>query len=215
MLRPIACTCACLLVGTLDTAWAQSPPVEPTTAAPTASASIANPAISVIGWFQAYAGNDPSLPAESFQLPEAELAFQAAVDPFSRADFFMSAGEEGFDLEEGYLTWLALPGGGQAKVGKFRADLGKFNRTHPPETPFADRPLAAEAFLGEEGLTTTGLSASVLIPNPKRPLLGPCRQRRSSARTPRRARCSAPRSAATCSGWGAPASSSRRARART
>jgi len=134
--------------------------------APTSGSALTNPAISVIGWFQAVGGNDPSAQEHPFELRESELAFQAAVDPFTRADFFMSAGPEGLDVEEGYVTWLALPGGGQAKIGKFRADLGKFNRTHPPETPFADRPLAAQAFLGEEGLSTTGLSASALIPNP-------------------------------------------------
>ena len=157
-----------IFAAAVDVARAQGPPTttEPVTAAPTASASIANPAISVIGWFQGVAGNDPELPAEAFALPEAELGFQAAVDPHSRADFFLSAGAEGLDLEEGYLTWLVLPGGGQAKLGKFRADLGKFNRTHPPETPFADRPLAAEALLGGEGLAISGVSASILIPNP-------------------------------------------------
>ncbi|HEY3215798.1 MAG TPA: hypothetical protein VGK93_04840 [Candidatus Eisenbacteria bacterium] len=139
---------------------------QPSGAAPAASASIANPAISVIGWFQAVSGNDPGAQEKPFELREAELAFQSLVDPFARADFFLSASAEGLDLEEGYLTWLALPGGGQAKLGKFRADLGKFNRTHPPETPFADRPLAAGAFLGAEGLSTTGISASALIPNP-------------------------------------------------
>ncbi len=153
--------------GAAGRALAQPPPVGAIdTAATSASRSLTNPAISVIGWFQAVAGNDPVLPAEAFALPEAELAFQAAVDPHSRADFFMAAGPEGLDLEEGYLTWLALPGGGQARFGKFRADLGKFNRSHPAETPFADRPLAAEAWLGGEGLATTGISASILIPNP-------------------------------------------------
>lgn len=130
------------------------------------NASIANPNISVIGWFEGVGGNDPALPSEPFQLREAELGFQSAVDPFTRADFFLSAGPEGLDLEEGYLTWLALPAGLQAKVGKFRADLGKFNRTHPPETPFADRPLAAEAWLGGEGLSTQGVSLSAIVPNP-------------------------------------------------
>lgn len=155
------------LAGPIGGAGAQpAPPPLTTGPTPTASSSIGNPAISVIGWFQGVAGNDPALPAEAFQLPEAELAFQAAVDPHSRADFFMAAGPEGLDLEEGTLTWLALPGGGQAKVGKFRADLGKFNRTHPAETPFADRPLAADAWLGAEGLAITGVSASILIPNP-------------------------------------------------
>ncbi len=134
--------------------------------APATSASITNPAISVIGWFQAVSGNDPSVQADPFALREVELGFQAAVDPFTRADFFLSAGPEGLEIEEGFITWLALPGGGQARAGKFRADFGKFNRTHPPETYFADRPLAAETFLGEEGLSTMGLSLSALVPNP-------------------------------------------------
>ncbi len=167
MLRITTLAILLLLAGAIGRATAQAPtPGEPATTAPATSASIGNPAISVIGWFQGLAGNDATLPADAFSLHEAEMAFQAAVDPFSRADFFLSAGPEGLDVEEGYLTWLTLPGGGQAKIGKFRADFGKFNRTHPPETPFADRPLAAEAFLGEEGLSITGIAASVLIPNP-------------------------------------------------
>jgi hypothetical protein len=152
------------------TARAQTPdPVSatgPPNAAPVSGSSLTNPAISVIGWFQAAAGSDSSTQARPFELREAEIAFQAAVDPFTRADFFLSAGPEGLDVEEGYITWLALPGGGQAKVGKFHADLGKFNRTHTPETPFADRPLAARAFLGDEGLSTTGIAASAILPNP-------------------------------------------------
>lgn len=153
-----------------DVASAAAPPGPPdasgTLPAGGAGSSLTNPAISVIGWFQAVGGNDPTVQERAFELREAELSFQAAVDPYTRADFFMSAGPEGLDVEEGYLTWLALPGGGQAKVGKFRADLGKFNRTHPPETPFADRPLATQAFLGGEGLATEGVSLSALLPNP-------------------------------------------------
>lgn len=164
---PFAFAIALATAAATGRAHAQSPPAAAIdTAAPSAAASLTNPAISVIGWFQAIGGNDPALPPEAFALPEAELAFQAAVDPHSRADFFLAATPDGLDLEEGYLTWLALPGGGQARFGRFRADLGKFNRTHPGETPFADRPLAAAAWLGDEGLATTGISASILIPNP-------------------------------------------------
>ena len=134
--------------------------------APSNSPSVANPATSVIGWFQGVAGNDSTIQHQPFMLREAEIGFQAAVDPFTRADFFLSAGPEGLDVEEGYIVWLALPGSTQAKVGKFRADLGKFNRTHPPETPFADRPLATVAFLGDEGLSTIGVSLSTIVPNP-------------------------------------------------
>ncbi len=145
---------------------AQPAPAPPSPDRPAPGASIANPAISVLGLFVGVAGNDPSLPADAFALSEAEIALQAAVDPHSRADFFLSAGSEGLEIEEGTLTWLALPGGGQARFGRFRADFGKFNRTHPPETPFADRPAAAAAWLGGEGLAIAGVSASLLVPNP-------------------------------------------------
>ena len=118
--------CLTLLALAPAAAWAQSAPG----ASPSGSPSIANPATSVIGWFQAAGGNDHSVQDQPFQLREAELALQSQVDPFARADFILSANRNGLDIEEAYLTWLALPGGGQAKIGKFRADLGKFNRTH-------------------------------------------------------------------------------------
>lgn len=140
------------------------PVAEAPTAAPSGSASIANPATSVIGWFQAAAGNDRRTQENAFDLREAELALQSAVDPYAKADFILSLSSAGVDVEEGYLTWLSLPLGGQAKIGKYRADFGKFNRTHAGETPFADRPLSTLAFGGEEGLSTTGLALSAIVP---------------------------------------------------
>ena len=138
------------------------------TGAVPAGASLLNPAISVIGWFQGEAGDQNNeVGTAAFELREAEVGFQANVDPYSRADFFISVSpDEGVDLEEGYLTLFSLPAGLTAKLGKFRSNFGKFNRTHPPETPFADRPLAAERFLGDEGLSPTGISASWLAPLP-------------------------------------------------
>lgn len=133
---------------------------------PAAGSSLLNPNISAIGWFQAEAGDQNNeVGSTVFELREVELGYQATVDPYSRADFFISVNpEEGIDLEEGTLTLLTLPAGLSAKLGKFRSNFGKFNRTHPPETPFADRPLAAERFFGEEGLTGIGGSASWLAP---------------------------------------------------
>lgn len=133
-----------------------------------AGASLLNPNVSVIGWFQGEAGDQLNeAGSQAFALREAELGFQANVDPYSRADFFIAVSpDEGVDLEEGYLTLVTLPAGFGAKVGKFRSNLGKFNRTHPPETPFADRPLVAERFLGEEGLAGMGASISWLAPLP-------------------------------------------------
>jgi len=128
--------------------------------------NLLNPAISAIGWFQAQGGDVlDQVGTSAFALREAEIGLQANVDPYSRADFFLSVSpEEGIDLEEGTVTFLALPAGLTAKLGKFRGNFGKFNRTHPPETPFADRPLVAERFLGEEGLSAEGVSASWLLP---------------------------------------------------
>ena len=138
----------------------------PAGSAPQQASNLMNPNVSVIGHFQGRMGDDLSPGERAFSFGEAELGFQAPVDPYARADFFIAVSpDEGVDLEEGYLTFLALPGGVSAKLGKFRANLGKFNRTHPPETPFADRPLSTLAFLGEEGLSGSGLSLSVLIPN--------------------------------------------------
>jgi hypothetical protein len=156
-------------IAAVRVARAQSPNESPAPAAAVpAGSNLLNPNVSVIGWFQAEGGDESDeVGTQTFALKEAELGFQANVDPYSRADFFISVNpEDGIDLEEGYLSLLTLPAGLTAKLGKFRSNFGKFNRTHPPETPFADRPLAAERFLGEEGLSAVGLSVSWLVPVP-------------------------------------------------
>ncbi|MBI2059849.1 MAG: hypothetical protein HYT87_08775 [Nitrospirae bacterium] len=151
-------------------AWSQSTSPQSSGAA-LQSSNILNPNISAIGWFQAEAGQRETEAGEDktprFQFKEAELAFQSVVDPFARADFFVAVeGEGGVDLEEGYLTWFALPADLSLKLGKFKADFGKFNRTHRPETAFADRPLAQERYLGDEGLASIGGALSWHVPNP-------------------------------------------------
>ncbi|HBL15376.1 MAG: hypothetical protein A2X36_08340 [Elusimicrobia bacterium GWA2_69_24] len=135
------------------------------------SSNLLNPNVSVIGWFQGEAGGRSrgaggAEPA-AFALREAELGLQSVVDPYAKADFFIAVGGDGgVELEEGYLNWFALPYGLALKTGKFRADFGKFNRTHPPETAFADRPLVHERFLGEEGLSGMGGALSWQVPVP-------------------------------------------------
>ena len=140
-------------------------PAEPQAVAAPAAGNAMNPNLSVIAWLQAHAGS-PRVSAPAFQEKEAEIGLQSVVDPYARADFFLSASEDGLSLEEGYLTLTQLPAGLGLKLGKFRNKLGKFNQTHAGETPFADRPLVASEFFGAEGLSSTGLSASYLVPNP-------------------------------------------------
>ena len=79
----------------------------------------------------------------------------------------MSFGEQGVDLEEGFLTFDALPGGLQMKVGKMRAAFGKVNASHRHVVPWTDRPLVTQNLVGaEEGISDAGLSVARLISNP-------------------------------------------------
>ena len=124
-----------------------------------------NPDISVIGDFLGAAGSNEVNPSPVMEMHESEVAFQAVVDPYARADFFISFGEEGVNLEEGYLTFPALPGGLLVKVGKMRAAFGKVNTLHNHVLPWTDRPLVTTNLVGgEDGLDYTGFSVARLIP---------------------------------------------------
>ena len=153
-----------------------------------------NPNVSVIGTIL---GSGTSLELEdrnvdlSFQ--EAEFSFQAAVDPYAKADFFIAFGKhaessllpggegdeeqldaQGVDEEEGglepeieeaFITLLSLPFSTQIKAGKFRSKFGKINETHPHAYNFIDIPLMYNNFFGPEGLNDEGASLSWLLPN--------------------------------------------------
>lgn len=144
----------------------QEPPPTPTGQLYAAGAKVFNPDISAIGNFLGVAGENALSEQPSMQLNEAEVAFQAVVDPYARADFFLSATPEGLEVEEGYLTFTALPAGLLLKVGQMRAPFGKVNTMHTHILPWADRPLVLQNLLGgEEGLADSGVSVSRLIPN--------------------------------------------------
>jgi hypothetical protein len=131
-----------------------------------------NPDIGVIGDFQ---GSYISRGKRNFNayLNETEISLQATVDPYVRADFFLSfardpeTGKYGAEVEEGYLTTLSLPAQLQLKLGKFREAVGRINPTHPHALPFIDLPNAYVNYFGEEGLNDEGLSLSWLVPNKK------------------------------------------------
>ena len=117
----------------------------PTIGGAQGNAKALNPDISAIGDFIAVGGGNPMLPTAgmqpfpSFSMHEAELGVQSIVDPYARADFFISFGEEGVELEEGYITFTALPAGFVAKAGKMRAAFGKVNTLHNHVLPWIDR----------------------------------------------------------------------------
>jgi hypothetical protein len=131
------------------------------------TSKIFNPDIAVIGDFLGAAGPNAIAPQPGLEMHESEASFQAVVDPYARADFFMSFGEEGVDLEEGYVTFTSLPGGLLTRAGKMRAAFGKVNTLHNHVLPWADRPLVTRNLVGgEEGISDAGFSVARLIPNP-------------------------------------------------
>ena len=126
-----------------------------------------NPDISVIGDFISGAGHNPLNPTPSFQMHESEVGLQAIVDPYARADFFISFGETGVSVEEGFITFTALPAGFVAKAGKIRSAFGKVNTLHNHVLPWVDRPLVTQNLVGgEDGIDDAGASVEHIIPAP-------------------------------------------------
>ena len=127
-----------------------------------------NPQISVIGDFLGAANeNAPDFEGPSLDLREVEIAFQAQLDPFARADFFLTIPSlEDVEMEEGYLTFLTLPSDFLVRLGKVRVPFGRANVDHRPESFTVDRPDVLVGYFGEEGLAEAGATVSRLIPNP-------------------------------------------------
>lgn len=134
---------------------------------PTLGSKVFNPDMAVIGNFLGAAGKNDSPDAPpSLEMSEAEASFQAIVDPYARADFFLTFGPEEVGIEEGFVTFPTVPGGLLLKVGKIRDAFGKVDAMHAHMLPWTDRPLVVSNLVGgEEGLADAGISLSRLIPN--------------------------------------------------
>jgi len=72
------------------------PPVS--TAAPSQTSNYFNPSVSVIGNYLGVGGSNGTENLPSSSLRESEVSLQAVVDPYARADFFISFGEAGVNL---------------------------------------------------------------------------------------------------------------------
>ena len=128
----------------------------------------ANPNMSVVGDFQ---GGYHSEGKKNYNagINEAEIALQSVVDPYARADFFLSFGKDasghfGADIEEAFITSLSLPKGLQLKAGKFKSAMGRINPVHSHALPFISLPTAYENYFGE-GINDEGMQMSWLLPN--------------------------------------------------
>jgi hypothetical protein len=136
-----------------------------------AASKVFNPDTSVIGNFIGKAGqrNDfefgPNDLRSPFKLDEAEVAFQAFVDPYMKGNFFLSVSPEGIEVEEGYAQFVTLPWDLTAKAGKFKAMFGKANTWHAHVRPWTDQPLVIHNFFTDEQFHGDGISVSKAFPN--------------------------------------------------
>jgi hypothetical protein len=136
-------------------------------AAPMVNPTFFNPAIAVIGNFLATAGRDPVQPSPSFQVRESEVSLQAVVDPYARADLFISFNNDGVEVEEAFVTFLHLPWQTQLKAGKFKIQFGKINTLHLHVLPWADEPLPIDnILLSPDTWADEGISVSKIIALP-------------------------------------------------
>jgi hypothetical protein len=134
----------------------------------TSNAKLLNPDISLIGDFVGAAGHNNVSPGKSLEMHESEVGMQAIIDPYARADAFLSFGEEGVNVEEAYITFTSLPAGLLLKVGKMRAEFGKVNTIHNHALQYIDRPLATNNLVGgEDGIDDAGISLTRFLPAPK------------------------------------------------
>ncbi|HSM91335.1 MAG TPA: hypothetical protein VLT47_00525 [Anaeromyxobacteraceae bacterium] len=103
----------------------------------------------------------------AFLFQELELGLQSVVDPYVRADVFVSFGRDGSaSVEEAYATTLGLPAGLQLRAGTFFTPIGRVNSTHPHTWDFLDAPLAHDRIVSGDKLAGPGVDASWLAPLP-------------------------------------------------
>jgi hypothetical protein len=155
-----------------------APPAEPSGGASPYARLLSIPDISAIGSFAA-AWNDydvatlsprsgPYAPANQveFIFQELELSLRAVVDPYVRADIFLSLDPGGASVEEAFVTTTSLPEGLQVKAGQIRSPFGRINGQHPHTWDFVDGPLAAERLVADGALAGPGVDLSWLAPLP-------------------------------------------------
>jgi hypothetical protein len=108
-------------------------------------------------------GDDPA--KTGFNMQELEVALQAVVDPYFRADVYLTIpNAQALEIEEAYLTTTNLPANLQLKAGIFRADIGRQNLQHLHMQDFTRRPEINPQFLGIDGLRAPGIEINWLVP---------------------------------------------------
>jgi hypothetical protein len=119
-------------------------------------------------------GHDPR--RRGFNLPQAELSFSGAVDPYFTGEahivyFLDEEGESQFEIEEAFVRTLRLPyalheRGVQLELGQFFTEFGRLNPQHPHRWDWQDQPLVMTRFFGADGMRGPGARLGWLLPLP-------------------------------------------------
>jgi hypothetical protein len=119
-------------------------------------------------------GHDPR--QRGFNLPQAELSFSGAVDPYFTGEahivyFLDSENESQFEVEEAFVQTLQLPlgleeRGLQLELGTFFTEFGRTNPRHPHQWDWQDQPIVLTRFFGEDGIRGPGARLGWLLPLP-------------------------------------------------
>jgi len=121
-------------------------------------------------------GGDHDPRQRGFTLQQAELSFLGAVDPYVTGEahliyFLDPDGESRFEIEEAFLSTIALPFdlealGFQLEAGTFFTEFGRMNPTHPHAWDWQDQPFVLTRLFGGDGLRGPGARLGWLVPVP-------------------------------------------------
>jgi len=106
---------------------------------------------------------------QGLSLGESELSMSANIDDKFYGQITFAAGtEDGEDhvgVEEAFIDATSLPAGFNLRLGRFYSNIGYLNSHHAHTDNFADRPLAYQAFLGNQ-YGDDGVQLRWLAPTP-------------------------------------------------
>ena len=92
--------------------------------------------------------------ANGFSLGESEISLSSNIDDKFYGQLTLAIesedGEDGLGVEEAYIDTTALPNGFSLRMGRFFSNIGYLNNHHAHTDNFFDRPLAYQAFLGNQ-----------------------------------------------------------------
>ena len=92
--------------------------------------------------------------ANGFSLGESEIALSANIDDKLYGQLTLTAhtedGQDQIGVEEAYIDTTSLPHNISIRAGRFYSNIGYLNSHHAHTDNFFDRPLAYQAFLGNQ-----------------------------------------------------------------